>query len=1145
MRPLSRLLWPAILLASRAAGQQVISFNRTAGEVEVGTCEGLKKNAELGIDISVVVTANLRCAETITVPAGVHVSIGSAADAENYLVAIAEDFAAPDPASVNLLVNPEGSRLSLDRLIFANEAGSAGSTGAARAVWNRGTLDVNGCVFAGLNFASLQDGGAIYSTAEPGGTSGGAFVSVHNSTFEGNVAENRGGAIASVGEGEVELSNCTFVGNEAVGAGDYRRAGSGGAVYASAGVFVTVLNSSFEGCLGRYGGAALFACGANIFESTFDGNEATGLFGAVVNGDLSDEERVDATMNYGAPTPAENYTCPPLFVSGTLFDGNVAVTGYGGAIASVDSSLSVFNSSMVDTFGGALYFGTSADDDRDQLEMELIQFNLNEASSSSPNLVGSAFLLERTGTPVSNTTGPLETVELPASSSSSAPPATVQQSVGGSSAAAGNVGVARDIYCFQNSPYDCEAYFGGDDGADIAVQLAGTFRCNACKGAAFTGMGSAAGAPVPAPVDVDDDDGLSQMGQERAQGGTPSPVGAGTPDTGDTDTRDVLGEEQSEPDLLGATGGMRWVVVGLIVGIGGALLVCMCLVTVCRSNGKRRTARTLEALDGGDGGGGDTDERGFGSGEVIPAQNPFFTASVVASDTQERGFGSGRVIPAAENPFFATSSITSAAANVDVEPSSRTAATTGTVSRRTGGGSGRADLSRSSSSSRRPSGAELSRSNSSSRRPSGTADTSRSNSRRPSATGSSRPNSRRPSARMAAGEGGGGGGGRDPRRDTSDSAVAVVNELTPQASERRNQELARQRSIEMTVEDCWGSPQPPLVSAWGDGVPVGGAGHVALSAKSTPTKQGFTALQDEEYQETKKQGSRSLSREQKGGAGEARPPPYSAFADSADAAADAASRVAAMPRGRTQQERGRGRGSGSISRRSSTREAGGSENPVVVVVERRLSKSPDTSRSAERGSSRSASHSRTRIKPPSGTMYGSPLAARTTADRALARAVKTPAGGARLSISAASTPGTAAAAGASKGNGQERAKERGGASGKNVKAAAIAAAVAGAADELESSGDSKWHADATVVSSEENPVYSHDRSDVSGSGKRSNSRERGAFAVRGGAGGWAAELYRFSPAPKKDRSAKVHSGKFDANRSDWSADGEVEWSRYS
>lgn len=101
-----------------------------------------------------------------------------------------------------------------------------------------------------------------------------------------------------------------------------------------------------------------------------------------MNGDLSDEERADATLSLGGGAGgssssgaggggggAENYTCPPLFVSGTIFDGNVAVTGYGGAIASVDSSLSVLNSSMLDSFGGAVYFGTSADDGRDQLEV--------------------------------------------------------------------------------------------------------------------------------------------------------------------------------------------------------------------------------------------------------------------------------------------------------------------------------------------------------------------------------------------------------------------------------------------------------------------------------------------------------------------------------------------------------------------------------------------------------------------------------------------------------------------------------------------------------------------------------------------------------------------------------------------------------
>lgn len=149
--------------------------------------------------------------------------------------------------------------------------------------------------------------------------------------------------------------------------------------------YLQVLNSSFEGCLGRYGGAALFACGADIYESTFEGNEASGLFGAVVNGDLSDEERAEASLSLVAATTtttttssgtggqsqgqSQNYTCPPLTVSGTIFDANLAATGVGGAIASVDSSLSVFNSSLLDTVGGAIYFGTSDGGGRDQLDV--------------------------------------------------------------------------------------------------------------------------------------------------------------------------------------------------------------------------------------------------------------------------------------------------------------------------------------------------------------------------------------------------------------------------------------------------------------------------------------------------------------------------------------------------------------------------------------------------------------------------------------------------------------------------------------------------------------------------------------------------------------------------------------------------------
>lgn len=150
-------------LHGRAAlGQVVISVNRTAGQVEVASCEGLKKNAELGIDIDIIVTANLRCSETVTIPSGVDVTIGSEEDAqENWYIVIAEDFAVPDPTSATLLVNPKGSYLSLDRLSFSNDPGTAGSPGAVRAVRNEGTLDVSSCLFSGLNFASAQDGGAV------------------------------------------------------------------------------------------------------------------------------------------------------------------------------------------------------------------------------------------------------------------------------------------------------------------------------------------------------------------------------------------------------------------------------------------------------------------------------------------------------------------------------------------------------------------------------------------------------------------------------------------------------------------------------------------------------------------------------------------------------------------------------------------------------------------------------------------------------------------------------------------------------------------------------------------------------------------------------------------------------------------------
>ncbi|CAN0141251.1 unnamed protein product, partial [Hapterophycus canaliculatus] len=520
-------------------------------------------------------------------------------------------------------------------------------------------------------------------------------------------------------------------------------------------------------------------------------------------------------------------------------------------------------------------------------QLELIEFNFNDASDSSPNFVGAAFLLEKTGAPASNTTGTLEQIDPPSSSSSVA-----VQSVG-ASAGPGVVGTATDIYCFQNDPYECEGYLGGTDvgGGEVELELVGTVRCSACKGQSFTGIGSPAGAPTPAPVAFDDDDGLSKMGQQRAQGGTPSPAAAGE-GSGSGDSSGELGlvGEGSEPELLGVTGGMRWVVVGLIVGLGSALLVCMCLVTVCRTREKKRSTRASRRLELINGGPADEDGAILGASGAGQRGAP----RTAANTGETRGPGNSRgnsgrerggaAVGGSQNPFFASSPGTSVVADVSAEAS-------GQSSRRGSGGgsggSGGADLSWSSS--RRPSGADLSRTS-----------------------------SRRPSGRVVGGGGGGGGGPshRDPRRDTADSDVAVVDVLTPFSSELKAQEVARQRSIQaIASRDGEGWMSPPLSSAWGEDAAVGGAGHVALSARNTPTKRGFVALPDDQNQYFQREEGRRGARgggggmESRGGSRERGPAaerhdrahrdqsPPGVIKSSAQKAAEEAARVTMVPRG--------------------------------------------------------------------------------------------------------------------------------------------------------------------------------------------------------------------------------------------------------
>lgn len=149
--------WLLLLAVGSGVVNAVPTFNRTIGEVRLSSCEGLKNKVELGLDLSIVIEADLLCESVITLVSGQKVTIASELN-EEYKIVIAAAFSAPDPTDVSLIVNPQGGHLTLKRLEFINEAGA---TGLARAVWNAGVLYVAGCSFVNLNFAGSQDGGAV------------------------------------------------------------------------------------------------------------------------------------------------------------------------------------------------------------------------------------------------------------------------------------------------------------------------------------------------------------------------------------------------------------------------------------------------------------------------------------------------------------------------------------------------------------------------------------------------------------------------------------------------------------------------------------------------------------------------------------------------------------------------------------------------------------------------------------------------------------------------------------------------------------------------------------------------------------------------------------------------------------------------
>ncbi|MCM8745862.1 hypothetical protein NET03_04905 [Thermomicrobium sp. CFH 73360] len=253
------------------------------------------------------------------------------------------------------LFDVDGGQLTLENLTLQRFTGA--STGPIQ-VQNNGTLTVQSAVLQG-NSAPVTNGGAIWASN--------ATVTISNSTFSSNQADEYGGAIYA-NDATVTISNSTFTQNSA---------GEGGAIATYFGdADVNISNSTFtqntanaEGgaiaALGHYGSATF-----TISNSTFTQNTAN------VGGAISSDAYIgSATVTISNSTFSLNQALNQWYwgggaiyagedatvtISDSTFTQNTAPE-YGGAIFAYAANLTVsgstFSQNQADDSGGAFYLG--------------------------------------------------------------------------------------------------------------------------------------------------------------------------------------------------------------------------------------------------------------------------------------------------------------------------------------------------------------------------------------------------------------------------------------------------------------------------------------------------------------------------------------------------------------------------------------------------------------------------------------------------------------------------------------------------------------------------------------------------------------------------------------------------------------------
>ena len=213
-------------------------------------------------------------------------------------------------------------------------------------------MNFNNCIFRN-NFAAY--GGAIYSEK---GT-----ITITNSRFENNHAENGGGAIAALNGAKLTINNCEF-------SNDYSLYDAGGAIYLFNVSSASIQDSRFDNCNAAIGGAvASLMSPVTITGSNFNSNKANWIGGAVFSmfGSLAvkNSNFYENSAYHGGAIYADNLTS--FEVNGGTFSKNNANASAGAIFAFTNKVNKITNPT---------YISNTAQEHNDLYQTDRISLNL-------------------------------------------------------------------------------------------------------------------------------------------------------------------------------------------------------------------------------------------------------------------------------------------------------------------------------------------------------------------------------------------------------------------------------------------------------------------------------------------------------------------------------------------------------------------------------------------------------------------------------------------------------------------------------------------------------------------------------------------------------------------------------------------------